>query len=78
MKNKLSKNDRSNLMCLISSNSLGVKIQNVKRLLDQISEVDLILIECKKTAKQLRQLKSILNKADKIASEIDHIFYNSF
>ncbi len=78
MKNKLSKNDRSNLMCLISSNNLAVKIANVNNLLDQIGEVDLILIECKKTAKQLRQLKSVLNKAEKIASEINERFYNSF
>jgi hypothetical protein len=76
MSKPLSYNDQSRIGCAIDSNYVAGKIRNAESLLDDISEVDLMLLEDKKMAKKIAKLKKLMEQAGTLASEITTDFYN--
>lgn len=73
----LSRKDLNQLSCTFDSNNFSVKVNNVNEMIKTFSEVDIILIEDKKLAKQLTKLKELLNKSNEMASLINSRYYQS-
>jgi hypothetical protein len=76
-KNTLTRQDTDLLQCTFDSNAISSRITRAKSPLNNISEVDLILMDDKKTAKEIKKLKELLDQAEKLADEITSKYYDA-